>query len=281
MRRHRALVLAALCAAACPAPAHEAGLLPPVESTSPARAAPPAAKAPPAVPRQVRKALARLGEHQNPPCAVFDYFPRGGMRSFYCHLEPLLSYQVAAKLSGVPVFVKGPHSAAGLNLRSASGFGHYNPAFVQWLGRVARAVAANKKLLRATRPVYRKNVRFLAHHLLGTRAKLRKNPTWLKKELRDRHWATDYERYFFFMNPRSTTHPGRSSSYYWSSGGDGDGYDGNVVKTCVAFWIRRTVDGTAAGFHRALRTLVCAYDRALVYQVGDRCGPASPGAVSR
>ncbi len=268
--RHRALALIALCAAACPAPAHESGLLPPVESSPPsARAAPPAADVP-AVPRLVRKALARLGEHQNPPCDVFDYFPRGGMRSFYCHLKPLLSYQAAAMLAGVPVYIKGPHSAAGLDLKSRD-FGHYNPAFVKWLGRVATSAAANKKLLRATLPVYRKNARFLALHLLGTHAKLRKHPAWLKKEIRDKHWARDYERYFFFMNPRSISDPGRSSSYYWSSGGDGDGYDGNVVKTCVAFWIRRTVDGTAAGFHQALRTMTCAYDRALVYQLGERC----------
>ena len=262
----------AVAVMACSAPSGSTGLLPPVESSPLSRPAPARAPTIQEVPRTVREALARLGA-QSVRCDVFDYFPRGGMRSFYCHLRPLLSYQTARKLSGVQVFLKGPHTAQGL-VFSSPDFGHYNPEFVGWLQKVARAIAGNPKLLRATRPVYRKNVRYLARNLMGTYVKLKNNPRYLRREIKSKRWATDYERYFFFMNPRYIENPSRSGSYYWRSGGDGDGFDGNVVKTCVAFWIRRSVDGTAGTFHGALRTLMCAYDRALVYKLGDRCpGP--------
>lgn len=259
----------ALFLTACSAPAAEAGWLPPVESSSTNRATPLKHK-PAAVPTQVRKALSQLGQQENVRCDVFDYFPRGGMRSFYCHLRPLLAYKTARELSGVPVFLRGPHSEEQLNLSSAD-FGRYNPAFVRWLGTVAAGIADNPRLVLATRSVYRKNVRFLARNLMGTYLKLKKHPRYLNKEIKSKKWATDYERYFFFMNPRYIENQDRSGSFFWRSGGDGDSFDGNVVKTCVAFWIRRTVDGTAGQFHAALKRLMCAYDRALVHKLGDRC----------
>ncbi len=257
----------ALAAAACSSP-QEAGWLPPVEQSSPPTAPAPK-RAAPAVPPQVRRALSRIGQRKDPPCRVFDYFPQGGMRSFYCHLRPLLSYQTAQKLSGVKVFLSGPHTEQRLVFGS-SDFGRYNPAFVRWLNRVAAGIAGNKQLVRATRPVYRKYVSYLAHNMLGAHVKLQKNPDYLRREVKSRKW-TDYNRYFFFMNPNFIDNPDRSGSYYWRSGGDGDGFDGNVVKTCVAFWMRRTVDGTSDQFAAALRTLICAYDRGLVYKLGGRC----------
>ena len=260
-----------LAAGSCSAPA-SSGLLPPVEQSDSATglaAKPATGQARGKLPHQLRRALGKLGQERG-ACDVFDYFPRGGMRVFYCYLRPLLDYRTVQKLSGVKVFLSGPHSAHGLDLKS-SDFGRYNPAFVQWLNRMAVAVASRPELVRSTRPVYHKNVRFLALQLSGTYLKLRRHPRYLQREVRGHKWSADYERYFFFMNPHFVTGPRRPDRYYWSHGGDGEGYDGNVVKTCVAFWLRRTVDGTAARFYSALNTLQCAYDRKAVLAQGGRC----------
>jgi hypothetical protein len=43
---------------------------------------------------------------------------------------------------------------------------------------------------------------------------------------------------------------------------DGGGTDGNVVKTVVGFWLRRTIDGTADEFHANLARQLEPYDSA-------------------
>jgi hypothetical protein len=40
----------------------------------------------------------------------------------------------------------------------------------------------------------------------------------------------------------------------------GTPYDVNVVNTSVAFWVRRSIDGTMPEFYRGLEKLVRAYD---------------------
>jgi len=84
--------------------------------------------------------LLALPKTQNGCPDVYDYFPDGGMRIFWCHVQTVLPYAKLAEMSGVPIFLSGPHGKDALVLDSKTGFGRYNPAFVRWL--IDRALPA-------------------------------------------------------------------------------------------------------------------------------------------
>jgi len=58
-------------------------------------------------------------------------------------------------------------------------------------------------------------------------------------------------------------HEDAGFDYFYKHGFDG-GHNGNVVKTCIAFWIRRTIDGTANEFYKGLLKLLKTYDPGLL-----------------
>lgn len=203
-------------------------------------------------------------------CRDFDYWPQGGMRSVYCHLLSVTSWRELQELAGVPVFLSGPHSASALSLRSRTSFGHYNPAFVRWLGRAILPAVDDEAFRRRAQPIYDADLRQLARIFYVTHEKLLANPDYLARQERLltsqlQHGGTPaaaYEKYGFFMNPEFMSHP--DDDDYLSQHGFDGGWDVNVTKTAVAFWIRRSVDGTDAIFFDELRALVQAYDGAFL-----------------
>ena len=56
------------------------------------------------------------------------------------------------------------------------------------------------------------------------------------------------------MNNAFCTHTGNPNWFY------NNGFDGNVVKNVVGFWLRRDIDGTEPLFFDALLTLLETYD---------------------
>ncbi len=199
-------------------------------------------------------------------CEEFDYFPEGGMRNFYCHVLTFISYRQFAELIGVPVFTGGPHTALELKLDSPDSFGYYNRAFVARLHRMLIPGEKDAAFRTATQGTYDGHVKPLARIFFVTYRKLKDNPSYLEQEKRDylamiRAGALQsyhYEKYFYFMN---TGFIGSrdDESYLMKHGFDG-GWNGNVVKTCVAFWIRRSIDGTAEEFYTGLEKLLKTYD---------------------
>jgi hypothetical protein len=205
--------------------------------------------------------------HTRTMCGAYDYFPDGGMRNFACHLGPPAAYATLVELAPLPVFLSGPHSRVALDLESQTDFGRYNPDFVRWLARVALPDARDSAFARATRPVWQGYVRPLAQIHRVTYDKWRANPRLLASETR-RYLnmleqgevpAYDYERFFYFMNPGFAQNPDGGFTGFVDDGFDG-GYNGNVVKTAAAFWLRRHVDGTAEIFYEALLRAFETYD---------------------
>lgn len=199
-------------------------------------------------------------------CDEYDYFPHGGMRNFYCHAMNFMDYRRFAELVGTPVFSGGPHSERELKLDSPGSFGHYNREFVVRLRHVMIPGERDVGFRAATQGIYDGYVRPLARIFFVTYRKLRDNPLYLDREKRD-YLAKlksgtlkpyHYEKYFYFMNPGFIGR-GKNESYLMEHGFDG-GWDGNVVKTCVAFWIRRSIDGTADEFYAGLEKLLKNYD---------------------
>lgn len=264
-----------------PLPRPAPPITPPPVSPTPPRAKTPVA---PSLPRAfgnapspavvqgtIEKAVLGLDGSKNGCPGAYDYFPQGGMQIFYCHLKDRLDYATVEKLSGVSVFSDGPHRNGQLDL-AAKSFGRYNLTFVRWLAKAIPGLG-NATVRRAVQPVYDKSIKPLARIFYVTYRKLSAKPSYLRKE--KRHYASlvsrkrtagYYEKFFYFMSPGFYARPKGSMSYFNKHGFDG-GVDGNVTKTCTAFWIRRSLDGTAQEFFAGLKSLLRLYDAAFLRAV--------------
>lgn len=214
-----------------------------------------------------REALLQLPDSKN-GCDSFDYFPEGGIRSFYCHIQQVVSYEKARKALPVDIFVSGPHGD-NLDLNNNRSFGHYNPEFVTLLVDHGVPGSEDQAFRKLTQPIYDRYVSSLARIMFVTYRKFQKNPELLRQEAFALRRSLEsgglpdyyYEKYFYFMNPKFGENPDADFEYYYNNGFDG-GYDGNVVKTAAYFWIRRSEDGTDKAFFRGLMKLLQTYDSA-------------------
>jgi hypothetical protein len=208
------------------------------------------------LPNVVTTLWQRLETSDNQCPELFDYYPEGGMRIFYCHLKTYLNFQQLRQLAKMPIFLQGPHDETQLTLDEANNFGHYNPAFVTWLVQnfIPTSDDSNQKHYQS---LYDQYVKSLARTFYITHQRLLATPTYLQQEQAAYQAGIAsqtlpeyyYEKYYDFADLHQT------------------GYDGNVVKTCVAFWLRRFIDGTADEFFTGLQRLLQIYDIEFVEKI--------------
>ena len=123
---------------------------------------------------------------------------------------------------------------------------------------------------RLTQGVYDESIKPLARVFFVTYRKLMDNPVFLVQEKNDYINAIKkrtleqyhYEKYYSFLECEYPIE-GKNRVDFEGPGFDGI-CDGNVVKTCVAFWIRRSIDGTDDEFYAGLEKLLNVYDRAFL-----------------
>lgn len=201
-------------------------------------------------------------------CSSFDYHPEGGLQSVWCHRPQTVTLKALADVASVPVFLSGPHSETELELKSRDTFGHYNPAFVRYLAD--HAVSERGSMAqRATQGSYDRHLKPLATIFWQTYRKIQAEPACFERERSAyaaairRKTPNYYERWFYFMNPAFCNKGQPVESFLMSHGFDG-GVDGNVTKSVVGFWLRRSMDGTFDAFAAALKKGLDAYDPALL-----------------
>lgn len=198
----------------------------------------------------------------------YDYFPLGGIQSFWCHRPESLTVAALREAAGGKIFASGPHSADDLVLDAKNDFGHYDPAFVKWLG--AQIPDTSTPETQAIYDRYMKSLARIFWQVLGKtktekacfdREKNAYADLIAKKKLPDDY----YERWFYFMNAQFCSKPpkGMIDSYLMNHGGDA-GVDGNVTKTVVGFWLRRSMDGTYDAFAQGLEKFLKVFDRAAI-----------------
>ncbi len=204
----------------------------------------------------------RLGSSKS-DCEDYDYFPTGGMLNFACHLRSLTSLSELVEHAGRQPFVSGILRAP----KSKGEFAHYDSTFVAWAATHLIPGASDARTREALQPVYDRYVRFLARTFAVTRHRLDEESSCAARE-KDAYQALIakqrvprdyYERWFYFMNPRFCEARSPKQAVMMDEGMDG-GWDGNVVKSCVGFWLRRELDGTAAQFKAGLWRLLETHD---------------------
>jgi hypothetical protein len=193
----------------------------------------------------------------------FDYFPDGAMRIFYCHVHAWLSFRELRRWAGGSVFRSGPHRDD-LKLDEAYDFGHYDPNFVKWAVDKLIPGRSDSTFRRNSQDIYKRFISERAHTYADVYVKMQSNPKWLAHE-RDAVvrgiQAHTLEAYFYkysaFLDDRYFDTP---EDQFDSLELDSHGHDCNVVKVAVAFWLRRSIDGTAPLFFDGLKKLIAAYE---------------------
>lgn len=198
----------------------------------------------------LRDIWASLDNTTNQCPELYDYFPNGGMRIFYCHVKNRMNYAQLRELAGIPIYLKGPHTDYRLNLNARFEFGYYNPEFVSWLIKNALPAAQDPEFRRLTQTIYEQNIRLTAQTYYIVYKDLQANPDYLQAEL------AKYEK----LIQKRTLPEFYGEEYYYFSGLYEKGYDGNVAQRAVLFWLRRFMDGTAKTFFAGLEQLINLYD---------------------
>jgi len=198
----------------------------------------------------ITEAWVSLSETENQCPDVYDYFPNGGLLSFYCHAKTLMDLQDLQRMAKVPVFLSGPHKNNQPTTSAEQEFGHYNPKFVQWLIDNLIPAADNGELHALTQTFYEQYVQPLARTYYKSYQALQALPE---------NFAAETRQYADLVEQRTLP------VYYYDKFYDfADlhelGYEGNVVKGAVAFWIRRNIDGTIEQFVEGLEKLLGVYD---------------------
>lgn len=184
-----------------------------------------------------------MAETENGCADVYDYFPDGGMRIFWCHLETLVSYPSLVEASGIQPFLSGPHTNTTLNLASEASFGHYNPAFVQWM--VKYAIPARDVDVARLQPIYDKFMQDRGRLYYAAMLHLERNPDYLREQV---EWLDAYLAHQDRARPLD--HYDDITPDEWI----------NEYPPAIAFWVRRAKDGTFDGFKQGITKLLTTYD---------------------
>lgn len=205
-------------------------------------------------------------------CQDFDYFPNGGIQNFWCHRPSRITLASIRELAGVDIFTKGPHTADTLQLDAASDFGHYNPAFVRFVIDKAGPSEHGSAAQKATQSAYDASMKPLAEIFWKTYSKAQSDKECFAREknaygdlIAKKKLPKDYyERWFYFMNPYFCDKgPQKTFNFYTDNAFDA-GVDGNVTKTVIGFWLRRSLDGTMDAFAEGLKKLLASYQPELL-----------------
>lgn len=163
-----------------------------------------------------------------------------------CFALSLIDMQTLEKLAGVPVFSSGPHKPGAINFNSTKSFGNYNKKFVDWL--VQNAIPAEKDvgLKAATYEIYTDYLQNNVEWFLATIYALEVQPekfARFQKAYRDA-----------LASPSGLASP-ENLLYGLIKGLPSDASSPGVI----AFWTRRSIDGTADSFKQGLEKLVVTY----------------------
>lgn len=206
---------------------------------------------------EIQRLWQQLDQTQNKCQDIFDYYPEGGMLIFYCHAKSFLNFADIQKMAAMPIFLQGPHKAE-INSQSSQEFGHYNPVFVQWLIDNLLPSKQDHEFILATQNMYDNYVRQLARTYFITYIELTQNHALYFQE--------SINTYQDLLQSQQLP-VGYHEDFHSFADLYQQGYERNVVKGAVGFWIRRSIDGTIDEFYTGLNNLLSLYDAEFLHSV--------------
>lgn len=206
-----------------------------------------------------------------------------GFRHLYCSLRSVISYDRVRSISGMDIYVSGPHTDE-LNL-SAGEFGHYNPEFLDWADTyIIPAEMADPVFAAHAQRVYEAQLRDIARALFWTHEILIGPPEYRQEMIdyyragrgQEHEWtgwgghsaetaaALDFDAMVSWVRAEYDGVPSNQGGGNTSILNDyiegalgGDGY---MADTATPFWVRRTIDGTEAQVFELLVKVLRCFD---------------------
>ena len=227
-----------------------------------------------------------------------------GFRHLYCSVRSVINFDKVQSISGLRIFRAGSPHDDEFDLSSAKTFGHYNPAFLQWVDDYIIPQPGKQDPLRfnsLTRLVYNSRIGPLARALYHSHQILFASPEAYRKfEQRYQIVSADYREKLrrretnmsrFDVNERAPKKFSAIKSAYeariakgakdagWELGEDfrwlsdylatDKNDDWYLANTAGGFWVRRSIDGTEAQVFRLLTKLLQCFEPKVL-------GPGTP-----
>lgn len=172
-----------------------------------------------------------------------------GFRSKYAMAKKYASLEMLQKAFDEPVFVIGPHGKD-MNFNDKTSFGHYNTRFITKLEASIQTALQNPLFRKTTKKVYDEYLVSMAHTYRHAYVYLNKDAKRLKK-LKKKYIA-------MMDSPEGTTDGSlqeefRDFAEALEQNEQADVYEGF---TAPAFWLRRSIDGTAEQFFAMLEMVI-------------------------
>lgn len=183
-----------------------------------------------------------------------------GIRALYSGwLKANISYPQMLRLTGLPVFLQGPHDENQLDLNVAHDFGRYNPEFLKWLEQHLMPVLEHPSFVALAQPRYK----IFLKHIGRTYYKA------FRRFDRDQQFRKEQARLYEKENEaRAIGASGNNVPFHKRYHLDPDqlGPDENARHRSEAFgfWLRRSLDGTFDQFGMLMIRLLKQFDPAIL-----------------
>lgn len=169
-----------------------------------------------------------------------------GIRGKYAMAKKYASLKILESTFGTQVFLTGPHTND-LNFHSTTSFGHYNPAFINQLKESFKQALANPNYKRSMSAVYRSHLQRMANTYIDAYQHLN-NDTKILESLKSKYTEE-------MTRPEGTLEGSFQETFrsYAEDLEKKNGADIYEAFTAPAFWLRRTMDGTASSWFELLK----------------------------
>jgi len=205
---------------------------------------------------------------------VHTWLPGRGLRGLWNKVSTRLDLSALEILSGVPIFVSGPHRGNRLNINSGPTFGHYNPAFITWFRETIIPILTSDAVYKAVDGGYGRSLKNLGRAFAAAYGHVASD-----RELWGRI-AREYHRKFESAPPTGGNAGMHLQERFraFSDRQNREGLDWYETNVAAGFWIRRYIDGTHASIHRGLMELLKVYDPQTYSKYHKDFGPEVDGA---
>ena len=200
--------------------------------------------------QRFKDAAMKLDQTHHTLVNEFDYWPECGIRVTGSHLASLISLTDLEGMLPCPLYVSGPHHNGRWDLENEFNFGHYNPEAIEYLGKIAKKVVADKNFVKLSKPLIDEYL-FRQMHIMMV----------LHDAVYDENLCpVDYREVIFNEMIRSNGY-GDDAFYVQAvlALEDGSFVYSNTSDRFLYWWARRWKDGTIDQFYDILSTVYKAY----------------------
>lgn len=181
-----------------------------------------------------------------------DTWLKEGFRAKYGMAKKYVSLDILEATYGVPVFLKGPHQGD-MDFNSNTSFGYYNPEFISKVKADVQIVLANPFFKSLVKTAYTDYFESMAITYRDAYLYLNSNPKRVKgmsksylKQIKQKGGTTEGSMQEFFR------------SYADKASGEASWYE---AVTAPAFWVRRSIDGTAKPMFELLNMIITEMEK--------------------